>query len=298
MVKIKMKHSFVDHLPQPGMVVRYVVKYLQCCLKGGIKMTANQIAYNRQREEVRHNAELEKQGRIHLAHEHATAGASVKQAEAAVSQAGTAALSQKETARHNAQQEQINWWYNSAYANEMRRHNMEGEAINRIQVDNLHEYQLAQGQAALRQAAVSERQASVAERNATTQERELENSRLRSQASYLSAQAGWVSAQANQMRVTEEYRHNRVQESIQSQAQRSEAKYRNASARTAYLSYEDTARDRSKQRAQKDTELTQGERRLDQQQTEVNAEAFRDVMSGFQSIGKFAGDLIRLGGAV
>lgn len=160
-------------------------------------MTANQIAYNRQREEVRHNLVSE----LH----------SGQQAQAALSQADTAGKRQTEDARHNRETERVNWWtaqetqrHNVSQEqigwgnlDESRRHNLAQERTNQFAAESTARYQSAQSEAVLRQAAVSERQAAVAERNAAVNEGNLAES-----------------IRHNGVLEAESQRHNQYQESI------------------------------------------------------------------------------------
>lgn len=198
-------------------------------------MTANQIAYAKHKEDVRHNVETERQNLIHLRHEHTTSRASKTQAEAAISQAETAAGKLAEDSRKNRANEQINWWYNSAMANEVKRHNLETETTNRFQADSLREYQLKQGEALLRNAA-------VAERNATVNERELENSSTRARASLTSANAAWVNAQTSRANVQELIRSNKANEAMRAADYASQASYRQQQADLGFATLEEDTR--------------------------------------------------------
>lgn len=126
-------------------------------------MTANQIAYNRHLEDKRNHLVLEQH--------------SAMQAEAAKSQADTAAKRAEEEGRHNKATETINWWS----AQEVQRHNLAGESLeqgkltetsrhNRAseqlaqkQFESTDRLNRAQSEAVLRQAAVSERKVGVEE---------------------------------------------------------------------------------------------------------------------------------------
>nr|AVX53317.1 putative ORF1 [Marmot picobirnavirus] len=133
-------------------------------------MTQNQISYARLQEDRRHNIQTEKAGHV--------------TAQAAKSQAESAAKRQTEDARHNVTTEGINWWanretqrHNLAGESELQRHNIAGEgALNRqLSEGERHNKAVeetnaftataqarvgaANAEAALRQAAASERRA-------------------------------------------------------------------------------------------------------------------------------------------
>lgn len=108
-------------------------------------MTANQINYGRLKEDIRNHRVLE----VH----------SGQQAQAALSQASTAAIRASEEARANREKERVNWWN----ALEQGRHNQVTESTERYRVESLADYQRIQSSVLQRQAAVSERQAAVQE---------------------------------------------------------------------------------------------------------------------------------------
>lgn len=108
-------------------------------------MTANQINYGKLQEDIRNHRVLE----VH----------SGQQAQAALSQAATAAGRASEEARANREKERVNWWN----ALEQGRHNQITEATERYRVESLADYQRVQSSVLQRQAAVSERQAAVQE---------------------------------------------------------------------------------------------------------------------------------------
>lgn len=129
-------------------------------------MTANQIAYAKHLEERRHN-------RVSERHEHQDVLTRRQVAD-------TGWYSAREAARHNVEQEKINWWDKRTGHAETQRHNLEDERTKLFSANALRDYQINQSEALLRQAATSERQAQVAEenartnaRNATTRESEL-----------------------------------------------------------------------------------------------------------------------------
>lgn len=167
--------------------------------KGGIIMTANQIAYNKYVEESRHNIQTE--------------GVERRKALAAWNQAG-AAQSQALTA--------------SARAEEEKRHNREAERVSSASQVSTEKYQRDTGAAALKQAESSETQAKssvvqgeAAARRAAVEEARLpiyqyeaESSRIGALAKQTSASAAVQQAQVAAMRASEDARAHRVQEGI------------------------------------------------------------------------------------
>lgn len=122
-------------------------------------MTANQIAYAKHREESRHNLVSER-------HEHQD----VKSRRLTAEAAGRNALANSMNAETNARNATTNWWA----AQEQGRHNLETERISQYSADATRAFQLQQGEALLRQAAVSERQASVSEANSQSMAKQAE----------------------------------------------------------------------------------------------------------------------------
>lgn len=120
-------------------------------------MTANQIAYAKHLEESRHN-------RVSEVHEH-------QDVQTRKFVANTGWYSAKEQARHNMEQERVNWWDTKTRNAENERHNREDERTKLFSANALRDFQINQSEALLRQAATSERQAQVAEENARTNAR-------------------------------------------------------------------------------------------------------------------------------
>lgn len=116
-------------------------------------MTQNQIAFFKANEERRHNVHSERAG--------------YQQAAAALSQAETAKIAAAETERSHRESEKINWWN----AQELQRHNLQGEGVATFNAVTEARYKSAVAQAQLRNAISSERNAATAERNAATSER-------------------------------------------------------------------------------------------------------------------------------
>lgn len=123
-------------------------------------MTANQINLAKVREEARHNRVSERHEHEDVASRRLSANASYLTAQAQDRNATT------------------NWWA----AKEQGRHNLETERVSAYSADALASFQLKQGEALLRQAAVAEREADtrvrealVKERQASVAERDLAN---------------------------------------------------------------------------------------------------------------------------
>lgn len=133
-------------------------------------MTANQIEFAKHKETSRHNLASE-----HIEGRKATA--SERQAGAAERQAEVAGLQQKETARHNAAQETMQWWFNRNSIAETQRHNKAQEDVNWFNANALKSHQERSDAAAARQAAASESQASTARINALTNRYDAETRR-------------------------------------------------------------------------------------------------------------------------
>lgn len=152
-------------------------------------MTSNQIAYNKYLEDARHNAALEDIERH-------KAGSARMTSEASASQAQTAALGQRETARHNLVEESIKQGQlrvESSKLGETTRHNKVSEGISQLQSDR--QYELG------KYSNVSGRlQASAALQGA--------------QASIMGALAQQSQAATASARQVEDARHNMVSESI------------------------------------------------------------------------------------
>lgn len=153
-------------------------------------MTANQIAYYKAREDARHN-------RVSEVHEHQDVHSRKVTAQAAE----RTSLANSMNAETNARNATTNWWA----AQEQGRHNLETERVSQFSASALADYQLKQGEALLRQAAVSERQADtaarqalVAERNATVNERNLANLYRNSVANETQAQVSRLNAATRQ----------------------------------------------------------------------------------------------------
>lgn len=116
-------------------------------------MTQNQIAFFKANEERRHNVHSERAG--------------YQQAAAALSQAETARMVAQENERAHRESERINWWN----AQELQRHNIQGEGVASFNAWSEARYKSAAAQAQLRNATVNERNAATSERNAATSER-------------------------------------------------------------------------------------------------------------------------------
>lgn len=188
-------------------------------------MTANQINFARHREDVRHNIHTERQKERDLAIGEANAVTNAFSAR-------TGRLTHEEAARHNREQESINWfdtqgrlaettrhnqaseelgWYqHQTNLQETTRHNLASEsaaqvsnAVRSREADIKEKQAVAQenywkdsARAALQQAENQSRQASVSERNLEIQRHQAESGRLSALASQSNAQAGFARANA------------------------------------------------------------------------------------------------------
>lgn len=194
-------------------------------------MTANQINYAKHREDVRHNLATEAQRDVELRH-------IGSQAAAALQQAATAGRAQRETERHNQEQERVNWFLGQ----EQQRHNVASEGIASSQLaesirhskmteafqdrstivqEELGKSQIklqdAQGQAVLRQAAASEKQAAAASQSALAQTMQAQVAGLR-QAEDARHNVAQEMQAKNQL--AETFRSNTVAEAIKRQQNR------------------------------------------------------------------------------
>lgn len=158
-------------------------------------MTANQIAYAKHLEESRHN-------RVSEVHEHQDVQTRKRAAE-------TGWYSARETARHNVEQEKLNWWDKQTGHAETQRHNKEEERTKLFSANALRDFQINQSEALLRQAASSERQAQVSEENARTNAL---NARTRQNELAASIQAVNKNVGLGYSQLAESQRHNVKQE--------------------------------------------------------------------------------------
>lgn len=191
-------------------------------------MTSNQIKFAQHKEDVRHNLVSERQ-------KVRDQEIGLITAEAARSQAATAAARQKEDYRHNIQTENINWWSTQNQLAETNRHNTESERVawGQLAADTSYKQSTAKSQA--RQATVAERNASVNESALQVQRYNANTARMNVGVGYAQAAASQLGAEAaklnadtrqselaetiriNSLRQDETVRHNEVQESISSQ---------------------------------------------------------------------------------
>lgn len=163
-------------------------------------MTANQIAYAKLREDQRHNVVSEGQKDRDLAIGESTAVSQRIQAE-------TASRRQSEDARHNFEQESIDWWKNQSTIRETSRHNRQAEVTEIERVRSLAGLQQAQSRAALIQANASERQAAAQERSSMA-------SQISASAAQTSAAASYLASSIRGLELQETSRHNVETESI------------------------------------------------------------------------------------
>lgn len=182
-------------------------------------MTANQIAYERVREDARYHRAQDRRAKEANA-------ISRLGAEASMWQASTAAVQASETARHNQEQERYNWWYGGRTTQEANRHNLAVEGTERDRVSSLSEYQRNQAIAlqrqsavAERQAAVSERQAAVAERGAAVNERNAAVNESNAISNRIQAQAASRQATTSAGMLAESIRSNLARESLSARQQ-------------------------------------------------------------------------------
>lgn len=124
-------------------------------------MTANQINYAKHREDVRHNLRSEQQKDRDLAIGEKNAVTNAYSAE-------TGRLSHYETARHNREQESINWFQ----SRETARHNVVSESQFATQLAETQRHNVASEQLQSRQTAVQESQLSESIRHNSSVERE------------------------------------------------------------------------------------------------------------------------------
>lgn len=159
--------------------------------KGGMCMTANQIALNQHLETARHNVELEKV-------ERRKARATAAQAQAAADQADVARQRQLEDARHNAEMEKQNWFQTLAVTEETRRHNVAGEEVNWFNATTNRDHYTRADQ--------------IAAENAISSRMQAEASQSQASASHRQATASLMNAQTNRSMLAESIRHNMAQE--------------------------------------------------------------------------------------
>lgn len=156
-------------------------------------MTANQIAYAKHREDVRHN-------RVSERHEHRDVQSRELQAKSAWSQAGTAQIRAEEDARHNRETESAQWWMNRATITEQQRANQEKERISWYDAMSNDAYRRSTAQA-------QHRTVDVAERNALTAWHKLGvdelNARTAAYKAEQTARTADAQARANEIRSAE-----------------------------------------------------------------------------------------------
>lgn len=175
-------------------------------------MTANQINYARQREEVRHNIRTEHQKDRDLA-------IGERQAASAELQAQVASRRQSEDARHNLQTEAVNWFSAAGNLSETQRHNKELESINWFDTRSQDTYRRASASAQMQQAQAARTSAAA--------------SYLGAQASMEQARVAGTNAATRQSELAESIRHNYVMESVskeQARASTAQAKAANVQA--------------------------------------------------------------------
>lgn len=144
-------------------------------------MTGNQIRFNEYRETKRHN-------KVSEIHEHRKVGAEEEKARAATTTAETGRLGYAESARHNREQERVNWWSAVNNLAETAQHNRATEGLGwytaetgrlnadiaRLKSDRDYEIGKRQASVSERQAKVSEDSVSVARQNAETARRNVQ----------------------------------------------------------------------------------------------------------------------------
>lgn len=181
-------------------------------------MTSNQIAYNKYLEDARHNVATEEIER------HKADSARISSS-ASMSQAQTAALSQRETARHNLIEESIKQGQlrvESGKLSETTRHNKVSESISQQQSDRQYELGKYSNMSGRMQASASLQSARAAQ--------------LSAQAAQMGAMAQQSQAVIASARQQEDARHNKVAESIsgvQSRASLRQAQAREVQAQAA-----------------------------------------------------------------
>lgn len=183
-------------------------------------MTANQIAYYKATEEKRHNLTTEGQKEHDLAIGELNATSQRIQAQAAQSQAGSAAVQaevarsrQSEEARHNFEQEAINWWGTTVGANETRRHNTAVEAQQMFSARSLAGLQSAQASAAAEQARAATVNAEAAKQRSYASLLSAGASQTQAGASMEQARVAGIRATTELSQLAESIRHNKEVES-------------------------------------------------------------------------------------
>lgn len=166
----QIKHHSCSCFPQLNVIALICWKVEQRAVERRNYMTANQIAFNKAKEEARHN-------RVSERHEHYDTRSRRMQAEAASSQAATA-----------ARQVDVNWWAaqegqraNMAKEAETYRHNYQQEELSRYQA-------MTAAAAAQDQARAALQQARIAGVNAATRQSELAETIRRNSAAITQAQ--------------------------------------------------------------------------------------------------------------
>lgn len=190
-------------------------KHHNAVMKGGIIMTANQVAYFKATEEQRHNLESERQkdrdisiGELNATSQRIQAEAARSQASSASAQADIARSRQSEEARHNFEQEAINWWSSTAGVAETQRHNKATEAQQMFSARSLAGLQKAQSLAAAEQASAATLSAQAAQDRAYASLLSAKASGTQAAASMEQARVAGIRANTELSALGETIRHN------------------------------------------------------------------------------------------